>query len=166
MKIIFSLLFSLLLIGVKSQTTTYILIRHAEKDTTVKGSKIMQADPPLSKEGDARAKRLIKILKKYDIDSIYSTNFIRTKSTVAPIAAKYKLETKIYEPKLLKLFSEQLLTIQNKTILIVGHSNTTPTLANFLLKADKFKPWDDSVYNKLLIVTIKNGKADVIERVY
>jgi broad specificity phosphatase PhoE len=46
----------------------------------------MQADPQLSFMGQERAKRLITALHEYSLDEIYSTNFIRTKSTALPIA--------------------------------------------------------------------------------
>jgi 2,3-bisphosphoglycerate-dependent phosphoglycerate mutase len=166
MKILLSLLLSMGLINLQAQTNTYILIRHAEKDTTQKGSTAMQANPPLSAEGELRAKRLPNMLKAYKLDSIYSTNYTRTKATVAHIAAKHKLEPNIYDAKKLEAFASQLLALQNKTVLIVGHSNTTPQLVNFLIKENKYKALDESVYSKVFIVTVKDGKAFVEEREY
>ncbi|MBC7586932.1 MAG: hypothetical protein H7178_01125, partial [Chitinophagaceae bacterium] len=58
-------------------------------------------------------------------------------------------------------FAEQLLEQKGKTILIVGHSNTTPALTNFLLKEDKFKSLDESVYNKIFVVTVNGSQAAV-----
>lgn len=142
-----------------AQNATYILIRHAEKDTTAKGSTTMQANPQLSSMGQERAKRLITALHEYSLDEIYSTNFIRTKSTALPIAEVSKKEIQLYDHKNLKAFADNLLLQNNKTILVVGHNTTTPGLANLLLKESKYSSLDESVYNKIFIVTIQNNIA-------
>jgi broad specificity phosphatase PhoE len=144
-----------------AQKTTYILIRHAEKDTTAAGSTTMNANPPLSKIGENRAVKLINALKDYKVDSIYSTNYLRTTSTVQPLAQKFKKEILVYNPKDLKIFAEKLLQEKNKTFVIVGHSNTTPALVNMLINKEKYKPLDESVYNKIFIITITSQKTTV-----
>ena len=159
-KIQFLLLLMLMSTAGISQTSIYILLRHAEKDTSTAGSSMMKADPPLTKEGEQRAQKLLEVLKAYTPDTIYSTNFIRTKNTVAPFSKKFNKEVQLYDPKLLTAFSEQLLLIKGKTIIIAGHSNTTPALVNMLLKENKYPSLDDSVYNQLWIVTVNEGKAD------
>ena len=157
------LLFAALIITTNlfAQTTTYILVRHAEKDTTLQGSTMMQADPPLTKKGKARAQKLVTQLRKYTIDEIYSTNYIRTKNTVTPLAQKAGVEIQLYNPKELKPFAEKLLQAKNKTIVIVGHSNTTPALVNLLIHHNEYPALDESVYNKMYIVTIKNNTTTV-----
>ena len=138
-----------------AQTSTYILVRHAEKDTSVKTN----PDLALSKEGEQRAINLVAALKDYTIDAVYSTNYIRTKSTVTPVAKKFEKEIQTYNPS--KVFVEQLLQQKGKTVLVAGHSNTIPALANALLKEDRFKALDESVYNKIFIVTVSADKAEV-----
>lgn len=154
------LLFLLTATHVNSQTTTFILLRHAEKDTTVQGSTTMQADPPLSADGKARAARIPEVLKAYHPDMIYSTNFIRTKSTVTPLSEKAGKEIQVYDHRNLKAFADELLKQEGKTIVVAGHSNTTPILANFLIKENKYKPLDESIYNQYWIITIKDGKVE------
>ncbi|MCU0323245.1 MAG: histidine phosphatase family protein [Chitinophagaceae bacterium] len=144
-----------------AQTTTYILVRHAEKDTTVQGSTMMQADPPLTKQGEARAQKLVKMLQEFEVDEIYSTNYIRTKSTVTPLAEKYQLDIQNYNARDLKDFANKLLQTKNKTIVIAGHSNTTPALVNLLIGKEEYKPLDESVYNKIYMVIIKDGESKV-----
>ena len=144
-----------------SQTSTYILLRHAEKDTSTVGSTMMKADPPLTKEGEQRAQKLLEVLKAYTPDAIYSTNFIRTKNTVTPLSKKFNKEIQIYDPKLLAAFSEQLLLMKGKTIIVAGHSNTTPELVNLLLKENKYPSMDENIYNQLWIVTVNEGKWEV-----
>jgi len=143
-----------------AQTSTYILMRHAEKDTTAQGSTMMQADPPLSSDGKARAARIPEILKIYQPDAIYSTNFIRTKSTVGPLAAKTGKEVQTYDHRNLKGFADELLKMEGKTVVVAGHSNSTPMLVNFLLKENKYQNLDESVYDTYWIVTVKDGKTE------
>ena len=84
MKYIIGLCFVLSVVFGKAQTTTIILVRHAEKDTTQPNATMMTADPPLTKAGRVRSESLVTVLKVYKPDIIYSTNYTRTKATVAP----------------------------------------------------------------------------------
>lgn len=143
-----------------AQTSTFILMRHAEKDTSAQGSTMMQADPPLSTEGKARAARIPEVLKSYVPDVIYSTNFIRTKSTVGPLSTKTGKDIQVYDHRNLKGFADELLKMQGKTVVIAGHSNSTPMLVNLLLKENKYPNLDESVYDTYWIVTVTDGKAE------
>ena len=147
-----------MLLGVKAQTTTIILLRHAEKDTTQQ-TVTVNANPPLTAVGEARANKLIMVLNAYQPDIIYSTNFTRTKATVTPLANKLGREIVIYDAKDLVKFAAELEAQKCKTMVVVGHSNTTPALVNLLIKQSKYKDLPDSVYNKFWIVTITNGFA-------
>ncbi len=143
-----------------AQTSTYVLFRHAEKDTSVQGSSQMNADPPLSRLGEQRALSLPEVLKMYKPDAIFSTNYTRTKSTVKPLSLKWGKEIQLYDPKNLASFAEQLLAEKGKTILVAGHSNTTPALANLLIKQNTYQSLEESVYNQIWVIVIKDGKAE------
>ena len=145
---------------VNAQKTKYIIVRHAEKDTTLMDAKMMASDPPLTTIGETRALSLVDKFKAHKINQIYSTNYIRTKATAAPIAKAQNLNITIYDPRKLETFAAQLLSSENsgKTILIVGHSNTSPKLVNLLIKQDQFKDLDESIYDTYWIVSSKNGK--------
>jgi 2,3-bisphosphoglycerate-dependent phosphoglycerate mutase len=145
----------------KAQNNTYILLRHAEKDTIQPGSKAMNANPTLSKMGYKRAKKLVRTLKGYSIDSIFSTDFLRTTATVAPLAKKLHVPVSKYIHKTLSLFANQLLNVQNKTMVIVGHSNSTPALVNLLIKQENYQALDETIFSKIFIVRIGNGKSTV-----
>lgn len=153
-------LFILMATETYAQTSTFILMRHAEKDTTAQGSTMMQADPPLSAEGTARAARIPEVLKMYQPDAIYSTNFKRTKSTVGPLSVKTGKEVQVYDHRNLKGFADELLKMQGKTVVVAGHSNSTPMLVNLLLKENKYQNLDESVYDTYWIVTVTDGKAE------
>ncbi len=145
--------------ALNAQKQRFIILRHAEKDTTVAGSQMMQADPPLNSKGQERAQSIVRKFKQYKISTIYSTNYNRTKSTVLPLANAMELSINIYDPKQLKTFAEALKAPANhsKTILVVGHSNTSPRLVNLLLGKDVYKDLDESVYNHYWVVKL-NGQ--------
>jgi broad specificity phosphatase PhoE len=155
-------LFILLLANqLNAQTTKYIIVRHAEKDTTLANAKLMASDPPLNSIGETRALSLADKLKDHKINQIYSSNYKRTKATASPIAKAQNLNVAIYDPRNLDAFATQLLSSENtgKTILIVGHSNSSPKLVNLLIKQDQYKDLDESIYDTYWIVTSKNGKS-------
>jgi broad specificity phosphatase PhoE len=145
--------------ALNAQKQRFIILRHAEKDTTVAGSQMMQADPPLNAKGQERAKSIVRKFNKYKISKIYSTNYNRTQSTVLPLANAIGLSIINYDPKQLTTFAEELITQANhsKTILVVGHSNTSPRLVNLLLGKDAYKDLDESVYNQYWVVKM-NGQ--------
>ena len=146
-----------------AQKQRFIIIRHAEKDTTVAGSQMMQADPPLNSKGQERAQSIVRKFKQYKISTIYSTNYNRTRSTVLPLANTIGLSINNYDPKQLKSFAEALITQANhsKTILVVGHSNTSPRLVNLLLGKDVYKDLDESVYNQYWVVKLNGQRKRV-----
>jgi broad specificity phosphatase PhoE len=164
MKIIVSFLLGLFLFAIAGTGTdlfaqnkkmTIILLRHAEKDASIGADK---TDPDLSPEGKLRAERLVKVIKKYKPGAVYSSNFKRTKLTGTPVAEKRKLQIQTYDHKNLDALLSQLMTSKVKRVVVVGHNTTTPALANLLIKQDKYKPLDESQYNKIWIIKIKKGK--------
>lgn len=134
--------------------TVYYLIRHAEKDITNPNER----DPNLTKTGLSRAKKWSEVLKYVHFDAVYSTNFIRTKLTASPTAKANNIEITIYDPNTVNIKTFKTKN-KSKTVLIVGHSNSTPSFVNNLLDKSKYEKIDESVYGNLYIVTIINGKA-------
>lgn len=137
-------------IPASAQNKTIILVRHAEK---VDASQ----DPELSAEGKQRAERLAKVVKKYKPGAVYSTDFKRTRDTVAPIASRRKLEIQKYDARKPADLVDAIMKSKTKRFLVSGHSNTIPGLANLLGKKELFKNLDDSEYGAIWIVRIKNG---------
>jgi broad specificity phosphatase PhoE len=149
-----------------AQDLTIILVRHAEKDAS---PTMVRADPDLSPEGKHRAVKFFETVKKYNPTQIFSTNLRRTRFTADPLATnlneKYRIFVEAYNPLELEAFAEKLLTLKAKCVVVVGHSNTTPQLANLLLKQKKYQDLDESVYNKIFIIKVKGKKVadEVIE---
>ncbi|MCA1623668.1 MAG: histidine phosphatase family protein [Acidobacteria bacterium] len=162
MKIIVSLSLGLLLftfagssVLAQHRKLTVILLRHAEKDVSEEAD---TANPGLSAEGKLRAQRLVKIINKYNPDAIYSTNYIRTRATVMPLARSRRAMIFIYDPRNLNQMVDLIMSGKLKRIVVVGHSNTTPELANLLIKQDKYKTLDESEYDKIWVIKIKRNK--------
>ena len=142
--------------GQTDQLTTFILVRHAEK------AKDDLRDPNLSKIGLERAQRLKTLLTQADITAIYSTAYRRTQQTVAPIAEEYRLEIKNYDPRSMDFLKEILNTYSGGTILISGHSNTTPVVVNTLLGKEAFQMLNEYEYDKIFVVTTQTlGRGKV-----
>ena len=165
MKIIFSFLlvasfFVLTNSPVFAQNLTIILLRHAEKDTSKEANK---DDPDLTEAGKQRAERLVETIKKYRPTEIYSTSYKRARATAAPLAEKinprYRIQIQNYEHNELEELVERLLKTKTGTIVVVGHNTTTPTLANLLIKSDKYEYLQDSEYDKIWIIRIKGKKV-------
>ena len=135
--------------------STFILVRHAEKGDG--------DDPDLTPEGAARAERLRDRLAQEHVTKIYSTDTRRTRQTAAPTAEEAGLEVMVYSPDDLDGFARSLKQQSSgETVLIVGHSNTTPALANLLSETGQLTAFDDSDYGNLLIVSVpQTGKARV-----
>ena len=136
--------------------TTFYLIRHAEKDR----SEGVGNDPQLTEEGLKRAQRWAEVLGLEPLDAVYSTDYQRTLQTAAPAAEANGLEVSLYDPN---AFDAQTWIAQHKgqRVLIVGHSNTTPMLANRLLAEERFANINDAVNGNLYVVTVIGETAGV-----
>jgi broad specificity phosphatase PhoE len=96
-------------------------------------------------------------LKAVDLDAIYSTDYIRTKSTAQPISTQRGLEILKYNPKELNDFAK-LLIGNKKDVLVVGHSNTTGVLAG-LLAGEEIGSFNEDIYNRIYQVVIYKDAA-------
>src|SRR5262245_62028178 len=121
----------------QEQLTTFILIRHGERSDEAGN------DPDLSEAGKARAMRLAEMLSKTSIQAIYSTSYKRTRNTVTPLAKAKGLEILPYETMKGDPLDKMLADHAGGTILVSGHSNTTPWTANYLIGKEQFKNFAD-----------------------
>ncbi len=141
--------------NISAQTTKIWVVRHAEKET----SDPKDRDPDLSTEGKERAEALAKYLKGEKLDSIFSTNYKRTKLTGYPAADKIGLAIKTYEPAKQKEFVKGLeKNAQGKKMLIIGHSNTVQEILVDFGVAKPVKDLTDDDYDYIFLLTIKHDK--------
>ncbi|MBK9257930.1 MAG: histidine phosphatase family protein [Saprospiraceae bacterium] len=132
-----------------STSKIFYLIRHAEKDT------VQSDDPPLSEAGNLRGARLADLLRGTRVDAIYSTFTIRTLFTVDSLADIKSMVVLPYDNKHLSAFFEQIGKNDDlKSVLIVGHSNTIPSIANSLTGKEVFNAtFADDDYDNFVIIT-------------
>ena len=143
------LLLALLFLNIsfgQQSTTTYYFIRHAEK---VDNSQ----NPDLSEKGLKRAELWNKIFSEISFDKIYSTDYKRTTQTASPTATAKKIQIKLYNPKTLNIESFKKETL-GKKVLIVGHSNTTPTFVNQIINQKIYADIEDGTFGNLYMVTV------------
>ncbi|GAA62124.1 hypothetical protein P20652_4019 [Pseudoalteromonas sp. BSi20652] len=100
------------------------LFRHSEKLTG--------KNPELSEAGKARANNLVTLFKEYRNIHIFSSNYKRTLQTAAPLQAHFSTDINIYNASQLFDLKIKLLKL-NGVVVVIGHSNTTPALAELLL---------------------------------
>jgi broad specificity phosphatase PhoE len=146
---------------VEDTVTTFILSRHAE--TTGVGS-----DPALSTDGQERANELLRILKNVSLEAVYATNFNRTKQTAQPTATDKGLTVQTYDPFSPGALADAVLeNYKGGAVLVLGHSNTIPTLLNTLTGTNNFALIPDNQYDNLFVVSVsKKGKATVVHLKY
>ena len=135
-------------------TTEIYLVRHAEKTTE-------RPDPGLTAAGAIRAIMLADTLEDAGLTAIWSTDYKRTRDTAAPIAARLGIDVQLYDPRDLPGFAAQLKADAAQSVLVVGHSNTTPGLTA-LLGGDPGTPIDEArEYDRLYVVDLNHGSSEL-----
>ena len=139
------------------EETTYYLIRHAEKLRV----DVTDQNPTLNHQGVKRADAWKEVFTNVSLDAVYSTDYKRTKLTAKPTADSKHLPIFLYNPK--NMYSESFQhKTKGKSVLVVGHSNTTHFFANKVLGRDEYNQIHDDNNSNLYIVSVINGKASSI----
>lgn len=136
------------------EPTVVFLVRHAERaeDGT--------SDPPISESGRDRALLLSEVLRDAELTQIHTTDFRRTRATGRPTAEAAGLEMTLYDPDDLEGLAEELRRTPGRH-LVLGHSNTTPALAE-ALGGDPGSPIDEMEYDRLYVVTLTDEGASTV----
>lgn len=147
-------------------TTTIIFVRHAEQ------SAIPAEDPGLNDAGRRRVAELTRQLVDADVvagvDAIYSTPLRRNLETAEPLSQALGLDINRYDPDDNEAVLERILrNHKGKIILVVGHSNTLPTLIADLGASKKVPPIAHGEFDNIYIVSIPwFGKTKTIRLRY
>lgn len=140
------------------KVTVIYIVRHAEKSTN------HPSDPELSTAGFARAEVLKDSLSKKNIAAVYATSYKRTQQTGQPIASAKGLTISTYDPGNIPALAAKVLKDNlNQSVLIVGHSNTVLETIEAFKATRPVSVINDSEYNYLFKLTIKENKAPVVE---
>jgi broad specificity phosphatase PhoE len=141
--------------GPATEPLLVFVVRHAERTD-------QSEDAPLSAAGRERAEALASALRSAHLDHVYSSDYARTKETAAPVATGRGLQVELYDPRNLPALADKLRETGGRH-LVVGHSNTTPTLVE-LLGGEPGSPIDDAgEFDRLYIVAIgRNGSTSSV----
>ncbi len=140
----------------KIAITTYYLIRHAEKDRSDPANR----NPQLTEAGLQRAENWAALFKEIAFDRIYSTNYNRTMQTAMATANDQGITIENYDP--VDMYSEDFKAqTVGKTVLIVGHSNTTPRFVNAITGKDTYPDMADNDNGSLYVVTVAGDEKKV-----
>ena len=147
-------------------TTTVILVRHAEKQLgTIE-------DPPLSQDGEARADRLAALLggrlDGMPIAAIYASEARRTQQTAAPLARRLGIATQTRPARDVEGLVKALRAAPDGSAsVVVGHSNTVPEIIRELTHDDVSVSIAESEFGAIFIVTASTfGPPSVIRLQY
>jgi broad specificity phosphatase PhoE len=154
--------------------TTVFLVRHAEKQVAAAGQPMISPnDPPLTEEGKTRAKNLARMLGKAGINTIITSQFLRTKQTAEPLAEALGLTTQVIpiaahptergkvSPESVKNIVDKIFQSGGEAVLVVGHTNTLPEVIA-MLGGGKISEIPETDYDNFFVVTVyEKGKAKV-----
>jgi len=134
------------------EATVVIAVRHAERADQGPGASAMVSarDPELSEVGLERAICLAHTLEHAGVTRVFTSPYRRTRSTASPVAEMLGLAVEEYDPRAMDDFAERLRGMGG-TVLVVGHSNTTPHLVG-ALGGDPSSPIAEDEYERLYTV--------------
>ena len=139
------------------ETTTVLVVRHAEKEWE-------DGDPPLSEAGRERAEALLRVVGESGVSVLFGTQYMRTSQTLEPIAERFELEILVHEARDSEGLARRILTEHaGRVVVVSGHSNTVPEIVA-ALGAPEPAPIDDAEYDNLYVVSVSSagGEATVL----
>ena len=136
-------------IALAADTTTVIVLRHAEKATDAGD------DPPLSAVGVARAERLAALLAAAPLAAVYASDARRAQQTAAPLAARHRLPVTVRAARDVRgLIDDIGARHVGRTVVVVGHSNTVPAVVSALTRGEQAFSIADDQFDRIFIVTV------------
>lgn len=130
-------------------TTYYYVVRHAEKQDN-------SNNPPISSAGQQRAIALRDLLINKGIDSIYTTQFLRTQQTAQPLATALSKSLNVLSADFTNLLLRRLKKLNGKDVLVVNHSNLVPQIV-FALSGETVPAITEQQFSNLYIIKVEKG---------
>jgi 2,3-bisphosphoglycerate-dependent phosphoglycerate mutase len=147
-----------------ADSTTVVVIRHAEKETDAGG------DPPLSSAGRARAELLAHMFGDTHagrIDAIYVSPTMRSRMTAAPLAARLGLTPVEQSADSAALARRVLREHTGGRTLVIGHRDTVNEIVEALSGVKHLSPIGDDEYGTMYVVSVPQiGRANVLRLTY
>lgn len=146
-----------------AQSTTVILVRHAEKAAQPAN------DPGLTPEGEQRARDLAQVARDAGVTAVITTQFARTRATAEPLLKSLGGTPEVVDARGATHAQDVAAAVRKhlgQVVLVVGHSNTIPAIIA-ALGAPQPPPICDPEYDNLYIVTLPaTGPARIIHARY
>jgi 2,3-bisphosphoglycerate-dependent phosphoglycerate mutase len=148
-----------------ADSTTVIVIRHAEKES-------VEGDPKLTDAGRSRAALLASMLgdasRPGHLGAIYVTDTARTQLTAAPLAKSLGLVPVVMKYDAVEAVARRALHEQSGgRALIVGHSDTVPRIVEELSGSKQVAAIADDDFGEMYIVTVPRiGRTNVLRLRY
>jgi phosphohistidine phosphatase SixA len=151
---------------ITANSTTVIVIRHAEKET------VSAADPALSAAGEARAALLARMFGDTQgagrLDAIYVSATLRSRSTAAPLAARLGIAPVVAaadDPQ--GLARRVLRENSGRRVMVVGHINTVPEIVSALAGRSDIPNIDEKDFATMYVVSVPRiGRANLVRLSY
>lgn len=149
-----------------ANSTTVIVIRHAEKDT------VAAADPALSASGEARAALLARMFGDAKgagrLDAIYVSATLRSRSTAAPLAARLGIAPVVVaadDPQ--GLARRVLRENSGRRVMVIGHINTVPEIVSALADRSDISSIEEQDFATMYVVSVPRiGHANLVRLSY
>jgi phosphohistidine phosphatase SixA len=153
-------------IWITANSTTVVVIRHAEKET------VSAADPALSAAGEARAALLARMFGEPKgvgrLDAIYVSATLRSRSTAAPLAGRLGIVPIVAgadDPK--GLARRVLRENGGKRVMVIGHINTVSEIVAALSGRSDIPSIDERDFATMYVVTVPRiGRANLVRLNY
>lgn len=145
-----------------AHTTTFIIVRHAEKQSVAAPDTALNLDDPaLTAAGQRRAAALALALADSKVYAVYATPYERTRATAQPTAKNHGLPITRYAPTAdAGAFIAQLKADKKPgTVLIVGHSNTVPAMVAAMCQCPAPALTDQDYGDRFDIVVDSDGSS-------
>ena len=138
-----------------SPPVTVFVVRHAEKGPE-------NPDPSLSAEGSKRAEALARVLADARISAGFASEFKRTRETLAPLASAGGFTPQVIPATAVDSLVGRLRALPpGSRAVVASHSNLVHLIVE-KLSGVKLTPLTDLDYDRLVVVTLQNGRGEVM----
>lgn len=150
------------------------IVRHAEKAASAgpragganpAGHPMMADNPPLSPAGEARAKKLAEALRSADIHTIYTSEYLRTRQTAAPLAQALKLQPIMAAARDTDALLQQLRQAKGN-VLVVSHADLIPVILKGLGVKDDVTIGDNEWDSLFVVIRPASGEPTFVHLHY
>ena len=145
--------------------TLVLLVRHAEKGADPPG------DPSLSTAGEGRARALAAALRDAGVTAVITSQFRRTRETAQPVATARGVTPEVVAvgregiSDHVKAVASAVRRHPGEVVLVVGHSNTIPSIVAEL-GGPRLPDLCDSSYGHLFVLRLGEEGARLVRTRY